>query len=217
MFEDDELEASGRREATPDRNKALVETSRAFSSEDLSEAVDKSIVNLGISRLVHQPGSDNIKRRDGAGHKEAGAEGRHELKGKTFTDHAGVLDRRFHDVVAAHFRGIEHGGSHDVGLDSLVETTDALGCVDLADELAEGSPFTLVCHHPSLQYIEGITGARADSSGQSSCQELGQDAGAGLVSPRESLHRLVEPDAEGGVGCLTHPGRLDPCRIIERR
>ena len=70
MLEDDELEAGGGGKTRPDGDETLVEAERTLALEHLHDAVSEAVVELGISRLVHKSGSNNIERRNSAGHEE---------------------------------------------------------------------------------------------------------------------------------------------------
>lgn len=72
LLEDDELEAGGWSESTPDWDETFVEAHWSLVREDLAKAVDETAVDLGVRWLVHESSSDKIEWRDSASHEETG-------------------------------------------------------------------------------------------------------------------------------------------------
>ena len=79
LFIDDQLEASGWSESTPNRKETFIESEWTFVFEDLREAINETVIDLSVSWLVHQSRSNEIERRDSAGHEESSDESGEEL------------------------------------------------------------------------------------------------------------------------------------------
>tara|TARA_B110000305_G_C19345216_1_gene591279 strand:+ start:284 stop:511 length:228 start_codon:yes stop_codon:yes gene_type:complete len=75
LLEDDELEAGGWSESSPNWDETFVEAHWSLVLEDLSGAVEETVVDLSVRWLVHKSSSDNIEWRNGTSHEETGREG----------------------------------------------------------------------------------------------------------------------------------------------
>lgn len=148
LLEDDKLESGGGCKASPDRNKARIQTTRAILGDDLNSAVEEALVDLRIRRLVHQSSADHVEGSDGARHEEPSSKGRKELRDKTVREEFRGLDDHLDLVVARHFRPVKNHRTHDVGLNSTVESHYSLRPVQSTGGLTHGwRLLTLSSHH----------------------------------------------------------------------
>lgn len=86
LLEDDKLDTGGWGKSSPNRDETLVESHGSLVGEDLGEAVDETVVDLGIGWLVHKSSSNEIEWRDSASHEESSGEGGHELEWNSIWD-----------------------------------------------------------------------------------------------------------------------------------
>ena len=206
LFIDDQLEASGWSESSPNRKETLVESEWTFTLEDLGEAINETIIELSVSWLVHQSSSDEIEWRHCAGHEETSSESGQELASDTVFETQVIFDDSLACVIARHFGGVQDHSSHDVGLDSLVESSHTLGLVDFAGE--ESNTFcisSLTGHHSCLEDIEWVSGNGSNTSSQSTGEEFAQETGIFFVSSGDRFHWLVKTESQGGVRGFSHP------------
>jgi len=209
LLEDDQLEAGGWSESSPDWEESLVETEWSFVLQDLGEAVSEATVEWGLDWLVHQSGSDDVEWGNSAGHEETGSESRGELEWDSVGHTQFSFAKLLAGIIAGHFSGVQDHGSHDVGLDTLVESTNTLSGMDLLGVVGESFLFTGVGHHSCLQDIEWVTSEGTDGTSQSTSNELLEESSTWLVGTDNTLDWLVESESEGSVRGLSHPGSTD--------
>lgn len=81
LLKNDELECRCWSKTRPDGEESAPEGGGSFLNSNLAKAVCRVVIKLRISRLIHHPGADHVKRCDRCSHKESRAEGRKELSG----------------------------------------------------------------------------------------------------------------------------------------
>ena len=204
LLKDYKLAASGWCESSPNRHKSFIEASRPFRLQDLLEAVDKSIVDLSVSWLVHESCSNDVEWRHCACHEEASGEGWQKLERNTILRNSRCLDLILADIVTTHLCGIKHTCTQHVCLDSSVETTYSLSFVYFFNERTDSSVFTLVRHHFSFQHIEWISNTWSDTACKRSGQELAENSCSWLISTSDWFHRFVQTYSQRRVRSLTH-------------
>ena len=140
MLEGDELEASGWGESGPDWDETFVETKRSLLLENAHKSITETIVCLLSGRLVHEQCSAFVEWRDGAGQEETGGEGSNELKEETFECER--CDKElFASIITGHLGGVENHSSDNIGVEALVETSNAFGLHDFLSVCAEAFSF----------------------------------------------------------------------------
>jgi hypothetical protein len=133
LFKNDKLDCCSRSKSRPDRQETTPEGHGALILGNLDHAINGIIVELGIYRLVHQPSSNHVKRRHGAGHEETGRNSREELRdnglfGQTSNSHDIPLGL----IIASHFGTVQDHGTGDIGVNTAVESADSLGSIELS-------------------------------------------------------------------------------------
>ena len=152
-----QLQGCLRRKPRPNGNETSPQTQDPVVLDRLDGAIHKTVVNLFVRRLVHQPGAQIVRRRHGAGHEKAGHKGRGEGRA-----HVLALPARqfrhvaFGKVVATHFGGVENAGAHDVDFDTAVETGNALVFVHLTDQRGQSFGLFLVGLRQCFHDIKGV-------------------------------------------------------------
>lgn len=148
LLEDNKLKSGCGREASPDGNETSVETARTILGDDLEAAIKEAFVDSGIRRLVHQSSADHIEWSNSAGHEEASSKGREELCDEALGEELGGLDHSLDLVIACHLGTIQHHRTHNIRLDSTVESHHSLRFVESTGSLTHGRRlFALSSHH----------------------------------------------------------------------
>jgi len=82
--------------------------------------------------LIHKSGSNEIEWSNGASHEETGDEGGGELHTETIFEAHG-FDILFNLIVNSHFSCIKNRCSHNVSLETFIESTHTFSGMNLSD------------------------------------------------------------------------------------
>jgi len=129
------LETGSRGESRPDRDEALIETEWSLVLKDLCKAVYEAVVKFSIIWLIHKSCPNDIKWGDRASHEKSCCESGHELKLHAFFE-TSRLHLTLADIIATHLRSIEHHCSHDIGLDTLIESAHTLIFINFPSKMS---------------------------------------------------------------------------------
>lgn len=125
---------------------------------------------------------------------------------------SGVLnDVSFGLIVAGHFGPVEDHGAHDVGIDTAVESANALMGEEVFGSAHDGGgAFSFGRHHFGLKDVEGVAGDGSKGTCGGTGQELFDKGGVfGGGASKGDFAGFVESEAERCVGCLAEPCGVD--------
>lgn len=126
-------------ESTPQRHDPVL-------LDCLGAAVDKAIVYLLVHGLIHQVGTDPVKRRDRARHEKAGNTTGCERGTDILSRPTGVFHTRsLGQIVDSHFGSIENTCAHNIGFNATVKSRNSLIFVHGPNHSGKGNSLVLVC------------------------------------------------------------------------
>ena len=168
-----QLNGGGGGKPSPDRDETSPQGSHSTFLDQLDSAVHETIINLLVGGLVHERGTDAVKGRYGAGHEESRQRGGAENGANVLAvPSRGGCDVALGNIVATHLGGVQDAGTEDIGLNSAVETGNALLAVHVAHESEERDGFALVGLCQSFHDIKGVANDTTHTSCDGTSKEL---------------------------------------------
>ena len=119
----------------PNGYKSSPQAQHAVLCDRLGQAVGKTIVDFGVSGLIHEFGTQHVPRCDRDSHEKAGHKGR--AKGRAdilARPSSGLGDVSLGEIVTSHLGGIQDTSTGNVDFYTTVKSGNALITVHVSDQ-----------------------------------------------------------------------------------